>query len=362
MLKEIMFEDDTITADKKRCADICNKILDRKLNICWSANVRADLDDFDLMKLMKKSGCRMLVVGFEYGNQQVLDNVRKRVTVEQMKQFAKLTKQAGIMVHGCFMIGGMGETRESAEDTMRLAKELQPDTLQFSATTPYPGTSFYEWCQKNKYIMAQDWPEWIDKQGEQTAIIDYPELHQKEIIDLVDKGLYNGFYFKPKTWYYHLRTIKSFSDLKRKARGAIGLLSYWQSKNQGLRRFIRFAIIGGTAGALSLLTLWIQVSKLGVNYLIANAISFILSIMVGYLGNWLWTFKERGKYLFHKYLSFPMYILLCSINLLVVLGICYLFVHIVKINYILASLIAGVVLVPTNFLISKTWIFKKAIA
>jgi anaerobic magnesium-protoporphyrin IX monomethyl ester cyclase len=113
-LKEIMFEDDTLTADKNRCADICNEIIDRGLNkkISWSANARADLDDLELLKLMKESGCRMLVVGYEFGDQKILDNVRKRLTVEQMRGFARLTKKAGIKVHGCFMVGGRGRRKK----------------------------------------------------------------------------------------------------------------------------------------------------------------------------------------------------------------------------------------------------------
>ncbi|MBL7124589.1 MAG: radical SAM protein [Dehalococcoidales bacterium] len=225
-LKEIMFEDDTLTADRKRCADICHEILRRGSRISWSANSRADLDDLNLLKLMKESGCRMLVVGFEFGDQQILNNVHKRLTVEQMKQFAELTKQAGIKVHGCFMIGGPGETKETAEKTINLAKELKPDTLQFSALVPYPGTNFYGWCQENHYIMAQDWTDWVDA-GEQSAVTAYPGLSKEEIVNLVNKGLYQNFYLRPGVWIHHLVTVRSFDDFKRKARAARSLLQYW---------------------------------------------------------------------------------------------------------------------------------------
>ena len=230
-LKEVMFEDDTITANKKRCADICNEIINRGLNkkISWSANARADLDDFELLKLMKESGCRMLVVGYEFGDQKILDNVRKRLTVEQMKEFARLTRKAGIMVHGCFMIGGPGETRETAVKTVKLPRELKPDTLQFSALTPYPGTAFYDWCKENGYIIANDWTEWVDA-GEQSTVVEYPNLSKDEIVNLVDKGLYENFYFRPSTWVHHLLTIRGYDDFKRKVKGARSLVGYWWGK------------------------------------------------------------------------------------------------------------------------------------
>jgi radical SAM superfamily enzyme YgiQ (UPF0313 family) len=227
-LKEIMFEDDTLTADKKRCADICTEIIRRGLNkrISWSANARADLDDLELLKLMKGSGCRMLVVGYEFGDQKILDNVKKRLTVEQMKEFARLTKKAGIKVHGCFMVGGPGETKETAEKTIKLPLELKPDTLQFSALTAYPGTAFYNWCNENGYIIANDWTDWVDA-GEQNTVVAYPNLSKDEIVALVDKGLYDNFYFRPSTWVHHLLTIKGYDDFKRKARGAKSLVGYW---------------------------------------------------------------------------------------------------------------------------------------
>ncbi|MFC1906268.1 B12-binding domain-containing radical SAM protein [Chloroflexota bacterium] len=225
-LKEIMFEDDTLTVDIKRCNEICNKIISRGIKIIWSANARADLDNLDLLKLMKASGCRMLVVGFEFGDQQVLKNVNKGVTLEQMRRFASLTRQVGIKIHGCFMIGGPGDTRETAEKTIELARELKPDTLQFSALVPYPGTKFYEWCQENNYIIAKDWSDWVDA-GEQSTVVEYPNLTKEEIVSLVDKGLYKNFYFRPSTWIHHLMTINSFDDFKRKARGAKSLVGYW---------------------------------------------------------------------------------------------------------------------------------------
>jgi radical SAM superfamily enzyme YgiQ (UPF0313 family) len=230
-LKEFMFEDDTLTVDKGRCKKICDEMIERDLDITWSGNSRADISDVELFKLMHKSGCRMFVVGFEFGCQKILNSVRKGITVKMMKDFSSACHKAGIKIHGCFMIGGPGETRETAEMTIKLAKDLKCDTIQISAMTPYPGTEFYDWCEKNGFIIAKDWTEWIDA-GEQSTVIDYPQLNKKEMLELVDKGLYESFYFRPSIWIHHFLTIRDFSDLKRKIKGFFSLMDYKLKKKK----------------------------------------------------------------------------------------------------------------------------------
>jgi len=234
-LKEFMFEDDTLTVDKERCRKICNEIFERDLDITWSGNSRADIADLELLKLMHKAGCRMFVVGFEFGCQKVLNSLRKGITVQMMKNFSNACHKAGIKIHGCFMIGGPGETRETAEMTIKLAGNLKCDTIQISAITPYPGTEFYDWCLKNGYITAEDWTEWIDA-GEQSTVISYPQLDKKEILDLVDRGLYESFYFRPSIWLHHFFTTRDMTDLRRKVKGFLSLLDYRLKKKHKIAK------------------------------------------------------------------------------------------------------------------------------
>ena len=147
-----------------------------------------------------------------------------------MKWFARLTKKAGIMVHGCFMVGGPGETKETAMKTIKLPRDLKPDTLQFSALTPYPGTEFYNWCKEKGYIIVNDWTDLVDA-GEQSTVVEYPNLSKAEIVELVDRGLYNNFYFRPSTWVHHLLTMEGFDDFKRKARDAKSFVGYWWGRH-----------------------------------------------------------------------------------------------------------------------------------
>jgi anaerobic magnesium-protoporphyrin IX monomethyl ester cyclase len=232
-LKEVMFEDDTLTLKQHlpRLRAICEEILWRGIKISWSANARADLRDLDTLKLMKRAGCRMLCVGFEFGNQQILNNVRKGIKLSHMREFAESARKAGIRVHGCFMIGGPEETRETARETIEFAKSLPIDTVQFSGVCAYPGTAYYDWVKENGFLVPQDWPEWVDANLEQRAIIDFPQLPVDEINALVDEGL-REFYLRPRQMWAMLRNIRSWADVKTKWHGLMSFLDYFGDKER----------------------------------------------------------------------------------------------------------------------------------
>ena len=232
-LKEIMFEDDTLTLKKYRgrLEKICKGLLDRKIDISWSCNARADMEDFSVLELMKKSGCRMLCVGFESGDEKILCNIKKGVSLDAMRNFAMMCKKAGISVHGCFIIGAPGETQLSIKNTMRFAASLPIDTAQFSGLCPYPGTEFYHWCKENNYIVSKDWKEWVDTSGEQKTIVEYPDLSCDAMNEAIDRSLYN-FYIRPRYIFSQVFQPKSFYDIQARARG---LFNFIRSRlNHGL--------------------------------------------------------------------------------------------------------------------------------
>jgi len=165
-------------------------------------------------------------VGFEFGNQQILNNVRKGIRLEHMREFAALAGEAGIRVHGCFMIGGPGETRETASQTIEFARRLPIDTAQFSGVCAYPGTEYYDWVRENGYLVPQDWPQWVDENLEQRAIINLPQLSVDEINELVDQGL-REFYLRPRQMWRMLRNIRSWADVKTKWHGLRSFVGYF---------------------------------------------------------------------------------------------------------------------------------------
>jgi hopanoid biosynthesis associated radical SAM protein HpnJ len=188
---EIFFDDDTFTADGERARQLSREF--RPLNFLWSATARVTTS-YETLKAMKDGGVRLLVVGFETGDPQVLQNIRKGATLELGRRFSKWCRELGIQVHGTFMVGLPGETRDSIEASIRFACELDPDTIQVSLATPYPGTEFYEFCRDKGYL--QDDALVQGSTGYQQCVVDYPGLAAAEIFQAVPR-FYRRFYFRP---------------------------------------------------------------------------------------------------------------------------------------------------------------------
>lgn len=187
-VKEVFFEDDTFTVDKRRVLAFTEEYERRGLDIVWACNARAELD-YETMRKMQKANCRLLIVGYESGSDEILQNIKKGITIQDIRRFAQDARRAGLLVLGDFIIGLPGETRETVEKTKKLIKEVKPELLQVSAASPFPGTEFYAWAKSNRYLLTDDTNEYLDKQGHQKAIISYPDLSSEEIVKLVDKLL-----------------------------------------------------------------------------------------------------------------------------------------------------------------------------
>jgi radical SAM superfamily enzyme YgiQ (UPF0313 family) len=225
---EFFFEDDTFTVNKERAYLICAEMARRNLKIHWSANARPDIYDLELFKAMKKAGCRELLVGFESGEQKILDNVKKGLKLEQAKEFVAVARAAKIAIHGCFVLGLPGETKESAQRTIEFALNLGVSTLQFSAAVPLPGSEYFRYCQENNLLKAKSWQDWLS-QGEQGAVVEYPGLSIQEVNQLVDHGL-KKFYLRLNFIFKFIFHNQNLFDIYRKLRGGWNFLSYLFSK------------------------------------------------------------------------------------------------------------------------------------
>ncbi len=233
-IREIMFETDTFAADKPHVIEVCNEIMKRGINkrITWSCNMRVNTD-LELLPLMRKAGCRMLMTGFEFGTDEGLRAVRKGgVSVEMADRYANRAHQLGFTVHGCFMIGAPGETKDSARATIDFAKSLPLDTVQITGVASYPGTTLYKWAKENNYLLAKDWKDWLTPQHEQRTLLNYPQLSSKEIDEYIDTGL-KEFYLRPKQMWQMLITIRSVGDLLRKIHGFKAFSDYFFKKLTG---------------------------------------------------------------------------------------------------------------------------------
>lgn len=221
-LKEIMFEDDTLTVNKKRAMEFAEEILRRGLKFKWSANSRADID-LESMTMLKKAGARLFCVGIESGDQAVLDSMKKKLTVPRIREFFKDAKKAGILIHGCFLVGNPGETKETLRKTLDLALELNPDTAQFFPIMIYPGTEAFKWATEKNYLTTTDFRNWLSKDGLHNCVISRPGLSNDELVEFCDMAR-QKFYTRPS--YITRKFIQGLTDpqeMKRLAMGALTL-------------------------------------------------------------------------------------------------------------------------------------------
>jgi anaerobic magnesium-protoporphyrin IX monomethyl ester cyclase len=230
-VKEVLFDDDTFTADRRRVHQICDLIIAHGIKLTWSANARANVD-LETLEKMKKAGARLLMIGYESGSDEILRTVKKGVSTGQMKAFSQDAKRAGLMLHGGFIIGLPGETSETIKQTVAFAKNLRLDSGQFSVATPLPGTEFYEWCRQqgiiaeNTYLNLLSMDNMLDESGYQSCVLKYPGLSAREITEAVDHATV-AFYWRPRFLLTMLKhSFKGPRELERLFLGGPSFVSY----------------------------------------------------------------------------------------------------------------------------------------
>jgi radical SAM superfamily enzyme YgiQ (UPF0313 family) len=190
-IREIFFDDDTLTDMHERVEELARAL--GPLGIAWSCNAKANVPRKTL-EVMKANGLRLLLVGYESGNQKILHNIKKGLLVDVAKRFARDCHELGILVHGTFILGLPGETHETIKETLAFAKEVNPRTLQVSLAAPYPGTFLYNQAKENGWFASDI--DLLTEDGTQIAPLDYPNLSHTEIFESVE-DFYKKFYFRP---------------------------------------------------------------------------------------------------------------------------------------------------------------------
>lgn len=215
-IKEVAFWDDILTLNKQWVYKFCEAMEKEKVNIVWSCYTRLDLIDEPLLRAMKKAGCWNIFFGIEAGSQELLDNIKKKMTVQQMAEKVKLVKKVGIEIRGSFMIGLPGETPEKARETIQFAIDLDPDYAQFTITTPYPGTELWQtaeqWGTLDRSQNFTNWNEW------QPVFIPKGYKNGEELIE-IHREAFRRFYRRPKYMLRRAAKIRSFKEFKRNLKG-----------------------------------------------------------------------------------------------------------------------------------------------
>ncbi len=209
-LKEIFFDDDTFNYQKARTVELCKKL--RDLKFTWSCTSRVTTD-YETLKAMKDAGCRLLIVGYESGDQQILKNIKKGATIDMAQRFTANCHKLGLVVHGDFIVGLPGETRDTIRKTIDFAKRLDVETIQVSLGHAYPGTEFYEFAKKNALVSITGM---ADEMGHQLPNVIYPGiLDEAELMEWVER-FYAEYYFRPKAaWRIVRKAIFDNAERKR---------------------------------------------------------------------------------------------------------------------------------------------------
>ncbi|WP_330996035.1 hopanoid biosynthesis associated radical SAM protein HpnJ [Burkholderia stagnalis] len=217
-VKELMFDDDTFTDDLPRAEAIAIGL--GKLGMTWSCNAKANVP-YKTLKVMKENGLRLLLVGFESGDDQILVNIKKGVRTDFARRFSADCKKLGIKIHGTFILGLPGETQETIKKTIEYAKEINPHTIQVSLAAPYPGTTLYKQAVENGWMEENKTINLVSKEGVQLAAIGYAHLSRDEIYHHLEQ-FYREFYFRPsKIWEIVREMLTSWDMMKRRLREGV---------------------------------------------------------------------------------------------------------------------------------------------
>jgi len=229
-MQELFFDDDTFTADPARAREIARGL--GRLGIRWSTNARANVDR-ETLAVLKDNGLRLFVVGYESGNEQILKNVRKGVSVERARRFTRDCHEVGILIHGTFVLGLPGETRDTIQETIRFAREIRPETLQVSLASPYPGTAMYDWVLERGHLTVDSL---VDETGYQKCTISYPEMPADEIFRAVET-FYRRYYFSRRYLWKSLKRMAAdpYEAKRMLAEGKQFLGSMWSRRQMASR-------------------------------------------------------------------------------------------------------------------------------
>ena len=226
---EVTVEDDTFTVYKKHTIEVCKLLIAQKNKLTWTCNVRADLDE-ETMKWMKKAGCRLIIVGFESGSNEILKLMKKGMRVERFKA-AENAQKTGLLIHACYMMGNRGETLQTMNETLELAKKMNTDTAQFFPLMLYPGTEAYDWARNEGLIKAKSYDEWLTPDGLHNTIVGTHDLSPEEIVDFCNYAR-REYYLRPAYFLVKLKTILVHpSEIRRTIKAFLNFYKYLFNKD-----------------------------------------------------------------------------------------------------------------------------------
>lgn len=224
-VKQISLVNPIFPLSKEAGLKFCDEMIKRKLNnkIVWTCETRVDRVDRELLKEMRRAGCRRILFGLESGVQELLDNVRKEFTLDNIKETIKYSKKEGIQTSGAFMIGLPGETKEMTQKTIDFAKELDLDFAKFAITVPFPGSVLYEDLTRNGKLKRHDWENFVTFNPDPRKLVYIPDKIKPEDLINMQFNAHREFYMRPKVIFNQLFKIRTLG-MKELIYGLLGLI------------------------------------------------------------------------------------------------------------------------------------------
>lgn len=223
-INEIFIFDETFTINKRRVLDICNEINRRNLCISFDMRTRADIINEELLISLKRAGCKRIQYGVESGSQRILDIMKKGITLDEVRKAFSLTKKIGIDTYADFMLGYPTETKEEMFRTISFAIELDPDFVQFSITTLYPGTKLYQMAFEKGILVNDFWKEFSRQPYKRVDPPLWVEYYSRdELLNILDSA-YSQFYVRPRYILKRLSKIRTWDEFVRHCRMGIKVI------------------------------------------------------------------------------------------------------------------------------------------
>ena len=218
-IKQFHFYDDTITCKKSYITELCQRFIDENLNLHWSCFARVDTVDEEILALMKKSGCFVIMYGVESLDETILRDVKKGINVEQINKALILTRKAKIESRISLIIGTPTETRKTLAKTKRDLLKLDTDFFQAFIAVPMPGSQFYVDAKAEGRIINENWTDYnLSK-----VLYRHPVFTEKELFN-EQRNMYLRFYLRPRIIFNLIKSINSLNALNNVLRGFSGFI------------------------------------------------------------------------------------------------------------------------------------------
>jgi len=220
-IHEVLVYDDTFTVSRRRVLEICAEIQRRGLDVGWDIRARVDTVDEEMLRALRAAGCERIHYGVEAGDDRFMAVLRKGITVEQARRAFRLTRKAGIATLAYFMIGIPGQTEADVRQTMRLARELDPDVVHITILTPFPGTEIYRWALDQGVCERDYWAEFAREPCEDFQPPYWTREMGKEQLEALLVDAYRSFYLRPGYVLRQLMKIRSRRELWDKVKAGL---------------------------------------------------------------------------------------------------------------------------------------------